>query len=157
MSAEQDHELWKLYARGRRQFDIARKYGVSQQAVSAAIARHRATIPQESKDEIIRKEVDLLTSLRDEVLALWHDTTGAPVTAGKDGAIVRDPETREVVRDHTGRLTAVRTALQVSERLARVTGIDAAVRIDLSASEDAETKAAAAEALSRLHGGTGQP
>ena len=153
---EWDLEVWKLYARGRRQADIAREYSVDQATISRAIARHRATIPEETKDEIVRREVDLLTSLRDEVLALWHGTEGAPVTAGKDGEIVRDPESGEVVRDHTGRLTAVRTALQVAERLARVTGIDAALRVDIGASEEAAAQRAAAEALSHLHGGTAE-
>lgn len=151
---EQDFEMWKLYARGRRQVDIAREYGITQQAVSQAIARHRATIPEEAKEEIVRREIDFLTSLRDEVLSLWHGTNGVPVTAGKDGDIVHDPETGEVVRDHTGRLTAVRTALQVSERLARVTGIDAALRVDLGAAEESAAQQAAAEALAHLHGGT---
>jgi hypothetical protein len=150
---EQDQEMWKLYSRGRRQYDIAKQFNITQQAVSAAIARHRTTIPDETRDEILKREIDLFTSLRDEVLELWHNTTGAPVTAGKDGKIVTDPETGQIVRDHTGRLSALRAAREMGERLARLTGIDAAVRIDLSASEDAETRAQAAEALSRLHGG----
>lgn len=153
--AERDAEIWRLYARGRRQSDIARQYGVTQGAISQAIARHRATIPDETKDEIAKREIDLLTSLRDEVLALWHDTNGAPVTAGKDGDIVRDPETNEVVRDHSGRLAAIRAARELSERIARITGIDAALRVDLGRAEQAESEALAAEALGHLHGGTG--
>lgn len=148
-----DQEWWNLYARGRSQLDIAKQYGTDQATVSRGIARHRATIPDETRDEILKREVDLFSRLRDEVLELWHDTTGVPVTAGKDGKIVTDPETGRIVRDHTGRLSALRAAREMGERLARLTGIDAAVRVDLSVAENAETEAAAAEALSRLHGG----
>ena len=154
-SPERDLEMWRHHVRGKRQADIARMYGITQQSVCDAIARHRATIPEETRDQITRREVDYLTSIRDEVLALWVDTLGAPVTAGKDGKIVMDPKTQEVVRDHTGRLTAVRTALQITERLHKLTGLDAAIRVDITKTEADAANAAAAEAVAHLHGGSG--
>jgi hypothetical protein len=151
---DRDLEIWRRYVRGERQADLARAYSVDQSAISRAIARHRDTIPKGTREEIIAREIDFLESTRNEILSLWVETSGAPVTAGKDGDIVRDPETNEVVRDHTGRLNAARMALAYTESRAKHTGIDAAVRVDLGASEEAAAIAAAAEAQAHLHGGT---
>ena len=151
---DRDLEIWRRYVRGERQIELARAYNLSQQAISAALGRVRDAIPTHTREEIIAREVDFLEATRAEILSLWVDTNGAPVTAGKDGDIVRDPETGDVVRDHTGRLNAARMALAYSERMAKLLGLDAAVRVDLGASEEAAAIAAAAEAQAHLHGGT---
>jgi hypothetical protein len=151
---DRDFEIWRRYVRGERQADIARSYGTDQGSVSRAIARHRSTIPQETRDEMVIREIDYLTSLRDEVLALWTNTNGAPVTAGRDGQLVLDPDTDEVVRDHTGRLMAVKTAQMITDRLHRVTGLDAPLKVDLGATEQEAARAAAETAVNHLHGGT---
>jgi hypothetical protein len=153
-SADQDETIWRAYCQGRSQAKLAREFNRSQQAISQAIARHRATITDETRDEIIKREVALLTTIRDEVLELWRTTNGVPVTAGKDGKYVIDPDTHEVARDHTGRIAALRAADMYTDRLARIVGTYAATRIDLGKAEDEATNQAAAEASVYLHGGT---
>jgi hypothetical protein len=151
---DRDLEIWRRYVRGERQIELARAYNLSQQAISAAIARVRDAMPTSTREDIIAREVDFLEATRAEILDLWVNTNGAPVTAGKDGDVVRDPDSGEVVRDHTGRLNAARMALAYSERMAKLLGLDAAVRVDLGKSEEAAAIAAAAEAQAHLHGGT---
>lgn len=58
------------------------------------------------------------------------DVDPAPVTAGKDGLPVRDPETGEFVRDYGLRLSAVDRLVKLDERLAKLTGADAASKTE---------------------------
>lgn len=53
------------------------------------------------------------------------DVTPAPVTAGKDGFVVRDPESDEVVRDYALHLQAVDRLLKIDTQLAKLTGAEA--------------------------------
>lgn len=148
---ERDEEIWYKHIRGQSRSILAREYGVSHQAISQAIARHRATIPPHVKEEFVQGELDLARRLRNEMLAL-ADMNGIPVTAGKDGNFVVDPETGQVARDYGGRIAAHRAALGWTERLARLTGADAPTQINLTASEASEADKAAAEAKARLRG-----
>lgn len=146
-------EIWRAYYRGEKQGDIAARYGITQARVSQICAQVRASIEPQERAELLKSELDLLSDMRREVLTLLFDMGGAPVTAGKDGDIVRDPETGEVVRDHTGRLNAARVALSISERIAKAAGLDAAQKLEVNAGEEEAARAAAAQAAAHLHGG----
>jgi plasmid maintenance system antidote protein VapI len=145
-------EIWRKYVRGRKTMEqLAEEYGISHQRVSQIIKAVRDSIPQETRDQLVREEVELWRTLQGEVLELW-DAKGAPITAGKDGNLVKDPETGEYVRDHSGRLAGVKMALAISESLRRMLGTDAAQKVDVNVGEQAAAEEAAAEALSRLAG-----
>ncbi|QKV74551.1 hypothetical protein [Amycolatopsis sp. Hca4] len=58
------------------------------------------------------------------------DVDPAPVTAGKDGDVVRDPETEEIVRDYGLRLSTVDRLIKLDERLAKLTGADAPQKVE---------------------------
>lgn len=143
--------IWREYVRGATQEELGQRYGLSQQRIGQIIRAVRDSIPKETRDQIVQEELDLWRRLRAEVLELW-DARGAPVTAGKDGDLVKDPETGEYVRDHSGRLAGVKMALAISESLRRMTGTDAAQRVDVNVGEQAAAEEAAAEALARLAG-----
>lgn len=142
-------EMWLAYVQGETQASLAARHGITQQAVSKALAEVRNEIPERVRDELITRSVAFLDWARKEALTLWA-MEGAPVTAGKDGDVVLDPETHTVVRDHTGRLAGLRTAVDIDTRLAKLLGLDAASKVEATVSGDETTAALAlAEAAAR--------
>lgn len=148
-----DWEWWELWISGRSQARIADDAGVDQSTVSRALDRVRAAIPEEDREAMVKRSLAMLTDLQDGALAVWR-MRAAPVTVGKDGDILRDPEDQEVVRDHAGRLRALETALKVNESVRRLLGLDAAQRLDMSVSqgEVAAAERVAQDAAARLAG-----
>lgn len=151
--------IWRAHIRGATQAELAAKYGISQSTVSAIIRNVAESISPTARDELIASEIDYLRDLRRSVLTLYSDddgtpTLGAPVTAGKDGDILVDPKTKEVVRDHTGRLAALKAAMDITKVLHRVTGLDVPAKDGPDGGgEEQATQRAAAEAAAYLHGG----
>lgn len=148
--------IWREYCEGRTQTWLAGKYGLAQSRISQIIDQVRASIPNVDRDEEIQRSLELLRELRAGALEIWH-MAAAPVTAGKDGTVVYDPETHEVVRDHAGRLRALETALKTDQMIATRLGLDAASKMDLSVSRGEETaaKQLAEEAAARVFGEQG--
>lgn len=145
--------LWREHCRGTTQEALAEKYGLSQTAVSNAIRAVADGIPQQERAEIIAQEVDFFRDMRLKLLEIF-DMEAAPVTAGKDGDLVRDPTSGDYVRDHTGRLNAARMALSYSERMHKLLGLEAAQKLDIGPGEEEASKLAAAQAVAHLHGGS---
>lgn len=146
-------EIWKAYVRGATQEALAEKYNLSQQHVGDIIKTVADSIPERERRDLIKEEVDLFRELRDRVLAEVWDAKAAPVTAGKDGDVVRDPDDNSIVRDHSGRLAAIDRAVKLSERMHKLLGLEAAMKLDVGPGEEEAAKRAAAEAMSHLHGG----
>lgn len=146
--------IWREYCRGALQEDLALKYKLSQAQISAAIATVADSVPQQERAALIAQEVDFFRELRIQVLELWYNTTGAPVTVGRDGTVLWDPESNEIVRDHTGRLNAVRVAESISARMHKLLGLEASQKVEIHTGEEDATRTAAAEAHVFLHGGT---
>jgi DNA-binding transcriptional regulator LsrR (DeoR family) len=145
-------EIWRHYVRGMTQEAIGEKFNLDQSTVSTAIAAVRDSIPQQERDALIKEEIDFLRRMRTELLDVW-DMKAAPVTAGQLGEIVKDPETQEVVRDHSGRLAAAARIESISARMHKLLGLEASQKIDLNVGEEEAAKRAAADALNHLHGG----
>ncbi|WP_125793133.1 hypothetical protein [Amycolatopsis sp. WAC 01376] len=74
----------------------------------------------------------LLAQLEDarRVVLAKLELMPAPVTAGREGGVVYDPETGEPVRDHSAHLAAVDRLLRINERVAKLTGADMAQKIE---------------------------
>lgn len=144
--------LWREYCRGATQEELAEKYGIAQSTVSNAIATVRESIPIQDRMELIAQEVDFLRKTRQELMDLW-DAPPAPVTAGKDGDIVRDPETGAVVYDHNGRLQALRVGLEYTKHLSKILGLEASTKVEINTGEEAAARAQAVEAATFVHGG----
>lgn len=150
--------IWRDYCRGATQEKLAERYGLSQQRISQIIRETRDSIGEEVRTEVIQTEAELLRTLREEILAEIYDAKPVPVTVGKDGAVLLDPETGEVVRDHGGRLAAIDRVDRISSRLHRLLGIDAPAKLDLNLTgEEEKAKQAGAEAAHYLHGGESDP
>lgn len=147
---ERDWSIWRKWTRGKSQTDLAREYGIGQQRVSQIVQRVRESIPQETRDDLVRRELAMWNDLRAEILEEIYGAAPTPVTAGKDGAPVVDPETGRFVRDHSGRLAGAKMALNISESLRRMVGADAAQKVDVNLGEEAATQEGAAEARAFL-------
>jgi DNA-binding transcriptional regulator LsrR (DeoR family) len=145
--------IWVAYCRGKTQEALAQEHGISQARVSQIIRKVRDSIPELDRAEEVQRSLDLLHQLRQGALEIW-DGAAAPVTAGKDGDLVQDPDTLEYVRDHGGRLAALTTALKVDGEIRKLLGLDAAQKVDLSVNAQAEARAEqlAREAAQRLAG-----
>lgn len=125
--------VWELYAVKRwSQERIGRHLGISQQRVSQVLADVRAALPAVDKAAMIQQSVDLHADLVRRCYEL-AELEGAPITAGKDGDVVRDPVTDEVVRDYSGRLAALRLAMNAEEQLRKLIGLDAATKTESTA------------------------
>jgi hypothetical protein len=151
--------IWRDYCGGATYEKLAARYGISTSRVGQIIAQVRDSIPEEDRAEEIRRSLEMLRELRDGALEVYR-MAPAPVFVGKDGTPARDPSLTdkdplgELVRDHTGRLRALETAVKVDQRIAQLLGLDAAQKMDVNVSGQEESAAArlAAEASSRVRG-----
>ena len=75
--ADRDATIYRAWVDGARQVDLAERYGVSQPAISQAIARYQATLPPTEKAAEIRRTLDLVDDLL-AVYALRARTGHAP-------------------------------------------------------------------------------
>ncbi|MDQ7910246.1 sigma factor-like helix-turn-helix DNA-binding protein [Phytohabitans sp. ZYX-F-186] len=130
-SVDRNQAIWAAYCQGATQAEIAAEHGVTQTRVSQIVKRMREAIPQETRQERAERELAFLDQLRREAMEVVHSKP-SPVVAGKDGDIVRDPETNEVVRDHAGRLAAMNQARLLSADVRKLLGLDAPTRTEVS-------------------------
>lgn len=131
---------------------IAEKHGISQQRVSEILAENRKHTDSVTVAEHRAQMLDRITAFR-RALAELAEMEGAPITAGKDGNVVLDPETNQVVRDYGLRLNATKAMVQLDERLAKLVGTDepSKLRTDVTIHGEAEgTNSLADEARADL-------
>lgn len=133
---DRNAEIIRLYARGRTQTMIADQFGISQQTVSEIVQRHRVKQGPIDKAEEITRQADLLDQMIAEAVEL-AEMEGAPVTAGKDGLVVVDPERkgphgeRMFVRDYSGRIAAIHLIKALMERKSKLLGLDSATKTEV--------------------------
>lgn len=152
--AKRNGLIWRDYCAGRTQEWLAAEYGISQGRVSQIIQEVRDGLVEETREDQIRRSLEMLAELRAGALEVYR-MTAAPVFVGKDGEVARDPENGDaVVRDHGGRMRALETAVKVDQRIAALLGLDAAQKMDLAVStgEVGAAEKLAQEASQRLHG-----
>jgi hypothetical protein len=121
-------QIWHDYCRGMTQEALGEKHKLSQTRISEIIAEVRDSIPQQTREELIQREIEYLYRVAAEVMELW-DMQAPPVTVGKDGDVLYDPETNELMRDHSGRLAALSAGLAVRKRIAEMLGLNAPTKI----------------------------
>lgn len=152
---------YDYYVRGMSQMAIGEKYGIVHQRVSQVLAEIRADIDAKTREDH-RAEIAQRTEQYRRVMADLLEREGAPVTAGKDGQVVYDPETTgpdgkpTVVRDYGLRVNAMRELRALDERLAKLYGTDAPTRsiADLTITGEADKASdLAAEARADLDEG----
>lgn len=142
--------IWRDYCRGATQEALAEEHRISQAQVSRIISAVRAQIPPTDLDEARARHVDFLSGMTRqaaEIAAL------PPAQAYSNGRAMYGPD-GEPVLDYSGKLKAMETAVRISERVAKILGMDAPAKIEHGLTDAAAEAAAqaASEAMSRLHG-----
>ena len=131
---EREHEIYRLTVVNQLTQDvIADKLGISQQRVSQLLAAARAKLPPVDLEAVRQNAL----ALHEDVIRrayLLAEMKGAPVTSGKDGSVVYDPEDNSVVRDFAGRLAALNLALKADEQRRKLLGADAASKTEVTGS-----------------------
>lgn len=125
-------EVWRKHViYGWTQERCAEHFGIGQQRVSEIIAMVRASIPEDSKADLVRASIELIHEVKARALEI-ADMLPAPVVTVK-GEPVLDPETGTWVRDYGGKLRALETALKADDVLAKRLGLDAASKVESTA------------------------
>ena len=113
------------------QSQIGEHLGLSQQRVSQILADAREKI--EPPDLLAMRERSL--RLHEDVIKRAYEMAkmnGAPVTAGKDGRVVTDPEDQSVVRDYALRIQALKLAADADRNISKLLGLDAASKTEVT-------------------------
>lgn len=136
--AERRAQAWELYVGGKTQYQIADQFGLDQSTVSDDLRIHADSMTPQSRDTAVKRHEETIAWAVDQLRELAK-MEGAPVTAGKDGNVVRDPERIDpvtgrhaVVRDYTGRFTAIRELRGYLDREAKLLGLNAADKVEVS-------------------------
>lgn len=131
---DQEAEVYRLYVVARwSQQKIADHIGVTQPRISYILSSARAKMPPIDLVAMRQESISLHHHIQREAIAL-AEMNGAPVTAGKDGDVIYDPEGNGVVRDFAGRVAALKLALEADRELRKLMGADAATKTEVSGS-----------------------
>jgi hypothetical protein len=128
-AAERDAPAMELRALGATFRQIAERLGVSVSTAHKCVDRGLAATRQEPSAKLRILERERLDHLQREtarVLAAAHVVV-------QGGKVVVDEDTGQPLVDHGPRLAAVNTLLRVMERRAKLEGLDAPTRHDISA------------------------
>lgn len=129
---DRDALIWRLRVVNRlTQSAIGERVGLSQERVGQILRRMRERLPAPDI-EAIRAEALALHHRTQELALEIAEMSGAPVTAGKDGDVLYDPEHGGVVRDYAGRVAALKLALEADREIRKLLGADAASKTEVS-------------------------
>lgn len=146
--AGRNGQIWRDYCRGLTQQEIARRYELSQARVSEVIKQVRDSIPEQDRAEAVVEVRDFLRELRAEASRI-ADMDPVPVYHPRTGEILCDPTGRPVY-DYAGKLRAMETAARFAEHERKLIGLDAAVKVDMSTTDQSAAERTAKEAAARL-------
>lgn len=143
-------EIWKLYVAGWTQEALAEKYNLTQGRIAQIIAAVRAQIPETDRAHLVQRELEMLDTARR--MALELALAPLPPAFDQKGGVLYDPTTKEIVRDATGRVQAVKLALETQRDMRKLLGLDQPLKVDATVTDAAALKAAelAAEAAARM-------
>lgn len=130
--SDRDGSIWVDFCSGVTQAALARQHGVSEVRIGQIVKSVRDSIPASDRGEILLESLELIRRIQREAIKLV-EMTGAPVAVGKDGTVLRDPDTDEVVRDYSLRTKAAELALKANDTLAKRLGLDSPTKIESTA------------------------
>lgn len=144
--AQRNLDIYERRMRGERISDLAVEYSVSESRISQICTEIRRSLPDRSREELVRINHEQLEFLRDEVLRLVQKA-GAPVTAGQHGDVLIDPDTGAIVRDYSLRINALKEAHRLILSKNKMLGLDAPSEVKTSGSVRYEIVGVDPEAL----------
>jgi hypothetical protein len=125
--------IWRDHVIGGLTLEAAgEKHGISPQRVHQIIREVRANMPEFVQRELLQDSLERNADARRRLLEL-AEMKGVPVTAGKDGAVVMDPESNTVVRDYALRLKALELMMRADDQLAKRMGLDSPTKVESAA------------------------
>src|ERR1051325_4888613 len=128
---DREADIYRLHCYGWTNQAIADKYRLTRGRISQILkaAKEKVILPDlaDIRHQAMTRQLDVIRRALD-----LADMNGAPVTAGKDGTIVHDPEDDSVVRDYGGRIAALKLALEADAQLRQLLGADAASKTESS-------------------------
>jgi glucose/arabinose dehydrogenase len=122
------------------------RVNLSHQRVQQILERITANLPVPDIAAVRAESMRMLRHVQAEALNL-AELQGAPVTAGKDGFTLYDPESGAVVRDYAGRNVALKLAIEADKEIRKLMGADAASKVESTATVRYELASIDPEAL----------
>lgn len=138
-------EMWRLSILGHTQAEIGERFGITGSSVSERLRRYRDNLPETIREDVLRREVELLEEMRRPLVKL---VAGDPPPAYSNGRAMVDTEGNPVP-DWSVIISAVTGVLRTQDRLAKFLGLDAPAKAEVLHVEQA-TEAAKAEADAAL-------
>lgn len=139
-------DIYRRRMRGEKNAVLAAEYGLAENSISAIVTKVSRSMPEQDRSEILALAAEHLDDIRSKVLSLY-DMVGAPVTAGQRGDVLIDPESGEVVRDHSLKVRAAELLLKIEQTVGRRYGLDAPTQAEVKASVQYEIVGVDPEAL----------
>jgi uncharacterized protein (DUF2336 family) len=147
-----DGDIWRGYLLGKTQVTLAEEFGISHQRVSQIVAAARADCADPELSTARREHLEVMRMLQATAVEIM-DTPVPP--AYSNGRPVLD-EDGTMVRDYSTRLAALDRVAKTQERLAKVLGLDAPIKAEVTVDASRATAEAAADALSYVMGDAGE-
>lgn len=126
-----DAEIWRLYAAGSTMEKLAARFDLAVSRISEIITRERGKYGRQSRDERREELTAQLDELREAMQELL-DAEPVPLFRGTEPVVERD-ENGNVVKtfvDHSARVTAAKTIVDIQARMAKMLGLDAPEQVD---------------------------
>jgi hypothetical protein len=144
--------IYRAWVLGTTQEALAQEHGLHQTRVAQIIAEVRASIPEEDVAERRAKYLDSLDVLSQEMASIMD---AEPTQAYSNGRPMFAADGTPIL-DYSVRMAAADRILKIGERASKVLGLDAAVKVDATVSEQADraAEASAADAIARVLGST---
>ena len=142
--------IWREYCSGATQEALAEKYEISQTRVSDIVREVRASIPPTDLDALRAQHTEFLAGLTRDAAEIAAMPAKPKYSQGR---MMVDADGAPIL-DHAEKLAAMKTAVAIGERAAKLLGLDAAQKVDVgvtAAAQEAAAKAAA-DAVTFLHG-----
>jgi hypothetical protein len=140
-----DRRIWQDWCAGKQQDDIAAEHGITQPRVAQIVKRFRTVALGSEEAETYRQafvsQLDRLRLMMTEIITL-----DAPPAYSNQGVMLLDERGRPV-RDYTGKMNAARTIVAIIAQQAKILGVEAPARIDVSMTVTSATEAAKQAAL----------
>lgn len=148
-------DIWRAYCSGATQDALAEEHGISQAQVSRIIADVRAQIPPADLEAQRQEHVEFLQRMRLQAAEIASLPPAPAYSNGRPMVSVDENGVEHQVLDYAGQLNAMKTAVAIGERAAKLLGLDAPTKHEHGLTSEAAQAAAsaAADAVSRLHGG----
>lgn len=142
--------IWREYAAGATQQQLADKYGLDQSVISRLVKDARREMIQETlaeKRQVLQAQLDHLRHMVSELAEM-----PLPPVHTQSGKLVRGLDGKPLL-DQGPKIQAALAATKIGERLAKLLGVDAPVQVDVAVEQRASDAAVAraAEALARVH------